>query len=283
MSVAKKTIVITGASDGIGAAAARRLAVDRHRVVIVGRSPAKTQAVARDVGADYFTADFLKLRDVRFLAGQLLAKYDRIDVLVNNAGAIFGRKREVTEDGHEKTFQLNYLAPFLLTNLLKDLLFESEATIISTTSVANRTMGHVDIDDLDNAKNYSAPKAYGTSKLQQILFTRELNRRFGALGLTSVAFHPGNIASNFSSDPSSAFYAIYRTFMRHLWLYPPEKGADTLVYLAEGRPGVDFVPGEYYVRRKIGRPNKQAFDKALARGLWDRSEAMLGLELSRNV
>ncbi len=273
MSKGRKLVVVTGASDGIGAAAARRLAADGHEVVLVGRSPEKTAAVAHELGADFHLADFTKLSQVSALAEVLLEKYPRIDVLANNAGGVFGR-REVTQDGHEITFQVNYLASFLLTMRLMPRLLESQATVIFTSSIAN-IGGHVDLEDLENEKRYSARNAYSDSKLELIILARELNRRYRQGRLAPVAFHPGVIASNFSSAKGSTFRMLYRSPLRYLLMASPEKGADTLVFLAEGEPGVDFKPGEYYRKRKIAKPNSLANDLDLARGLWERSEVMV--------
>lgn len=273
--MASKTIVITGASDGVGAAAAGKLARDGHHVVVVGRSPEKTAAVAEQTGGEFLLADFAVLNDVRNLASELLQRYPRIDVLANNAGAIFGKERQVTGDGHEMTFQVNYLAPFLLTRLLTDRLLESKGTVINTSSVANRLFASVDLDDLEEEKNYKPRKAYGNTKLEQILFTQEFDRRYRSHGATSTAFHPGNIASGFSSTKGSAMHALYATPLRRLFLTSPEKGARTLVFLAEGTPGEDYPTGKYYERCKVARPNRQAADGALALGLWNRSVAML--------
>ena len=270
-----KTIVITGASDGVGAAAARRLAADGHHVVPVGRSPEKTSAVAQDIGSEYFTADFADLGQVRSLASDLLQRYPRIDVLANNAGAIFGKERQVTAEGHEMTFQVNYLAPFLLTRLLTNRLLESKGTVINTSSAANRLFAKLDITDLEEEKDYTPQKAYGNSKLEQILFTEEFDRRYRAAGATSTAFHPGVIGSSFSSAEGSAMRSVYTSFLGRFVLRSPEKGAETLVFLAEGTPGADYPTGKYFVRSKPARPNKLAGDHALALDLWNRSVALL--------
>ncbi|MCQ1953586.1 SDR family NAD(P)-dependent oxidoreductase [Arthrobacter jinronghuae] len=270
-----KTIVITGASDGIGAAAARQLTENGHHVVVVGRSPEKTAAVAKDTGGEYFLADFADLGSVRTLASELLQRYPRIDVLANNAGAVFGNERQVTSDGHEMTFQVNYLAPFLLTQLLTDRLLESKGTVINTSSLANRLFGNVDLDDLENENGYNPSKAYGNAKLEQILFTEEFDRRYRSHGATSTAFHPGVIGSSFSSAEGSAMRAVYQSPLLRRFLPTPEKGARTLVFLAEGTPGTDYPTGKYFVRSKVAKPNKQAGDAALALGLWNRSVAML--------
>ena len=194
--MAGRTIVITGASDGLGAAAAKRLSRSGENVVVVGRSPQKTKAVATEIGADYLLADFTDLGQVRALAEQLLARYPRIDVLANNAGGIMG-EREVTIDGHEKTFQVNHLAPFLLTTLLLDRLVEAKACVLNTSSLGNKLFGHVNIDDLDAERGYRPQKAYGDAKLENILFTKELHRRYHSAGISTAAFHPGSVASNF--------------------------------------------------------------------------------------
>jgi NAD(P)-dependent dehydrogenase (short-subunit alcohol dehydrogenase family) len=270
-----KVIVITGASDGIGAAAARSLARAGHQVVVVGRSPEKTNRIAAQLRADSHVADFADLGAVRALADTLQAKYPRIDVLANNAGGVSAaRSRQVTIDGHERTFQVNYLAPFLLTTRLLDTLTESRATVISTSSVGNR-LGRIDLTDLDSDKRYSGVHAYNDAKLAQILFTRELDRRYRPQGLASVAFGPGlAVASNFAKQPGDANGRIARSALVRLLASSPETGADTLVFLAEGTPGADFPSGEYFVKRKVARANKRAYDAGLAAQLWDRSVAM---------
>jgi NAD(P)-dependent dehydrogenase (short-subunit alcohol dehydrogenase family) len=145
----QQTIVITGASDGIGAAAARQLSAQGERVVLVGRSQEKTAAVANELGHPFHLADYADLDQVRNLASELRATYPRIDVLANNAGGIMGA-REVTKDGFEKTFQVNHLAGFLLTYLLMPTLISSRAKVLQTSSIAAQRYGHVDIDDLQN-------------------------------------------------------------------------------------------------------------------------------------
>lgn len=273
--MAPKTIVITGASDGVGAAAARRLAADGHHVVPVGRSLEKTAAVAEEIGSEYFTADFADLGQVRSLASDLLQRYPEIDVLANNAGAIFGKERQTTVDGHEMTFQVNYLAPFLLTRLLTDRLLHSRGTVINTSSAANRLFAKLDINDLEEEKNYTPQKAYGNSKLEQILFTEEFDRRYRAAGVTSTAFHPGVVGTGFSSAEGTALNSVYKSVIARYLLSSPEKGAQTLVFLAEGTPGADYPTGKYFVRSKPARTNKLAGNQLLALDLWNRSVALL--------
>ncbi|MGI9822130.1 SDR family NAD(P)-dependent oxidoreductase [Agromyces sp. Marseille-Q5079] len=273
--MAQKVIVITGASDGIGRAAARKLAADGHRVVIVGRSPQKTQALADELGVEHHLVDFADFGSVRALAAELAARHPRIDVLANNAGGVFGKERELTRDGHEMTFQVNYLAPFLLTQLLMPTLIDSRATVINTSSLANRLFARFDLDDLESEYGYRPVRAYGNAKLAQILFTKELERRHGDDGVTSTAFHPGAIATNFSADSGSGMAGLYRWRLRDLVLASPEKGARSLVFLAEGTPGRDYPTGRYYTNSKPARASRRADDVELARALWDRSVAML--------
>jgi NAD(P)-dependent dehydrogenase (short-subunit alcohol dehydrogenase family) len=270
-----KTIVVTGASDGIGAAGARKLHADGHRVVVIGRSPEKTAAVAKELGADHFVADLAVLDQVRELAAGLDAAYPRIDVLCNNAGGVFG-DRAKTVDGFEKTFQVNHLAPFLLTQLLLDKLIASGASVIQTSSFAARMTGKIEMDDLEHDRDFNANVAYGTVKLENILFTRELHRRYHDRGISSAAFHPGVVATGFAAESQSWMRHMYTNPIGRLFMTSPEKGADQMVWLAEGRPGEDWESGTYYEKRKpASRNNPQALDDGLAEWLWERSEALL--------
>ncbi|WP_138733203.1 SDR family NAD(P)-dependent oxidoreductase [Modestobacter excelsi] len=268
--MSNRTIIITGASDGIGAASARQLTAAGEKVVIVGRSKAKTEAIAGELKADSYIADFSELAQVRDLADKLLKAYPRIDVLANNAGGIMG-DREVTTDGFEKTFQVNHLAPFLLTNLLLPTLISSSATVIQTSSVAARSFSKLDLDDLGNEKNYTPTRAYGDAKLENILFTKELHRRYHHQGISTVAFHPGNVATSFASDTTSGMRFIYNTPLKHLLLISADEGGRALTWLAEGTPGTTWTSGEYYEKKKIAKTNDLAHDPALATKLWDTS------------
>lgn len=271
--MAQRTIVITGASDGIGAAAARKLAEAGERIVVVGRSGEKTAAVAAELGADYFVSDFTELAQVRLLAAALRDKYGRIDVLANNAGGIMAG-HELTVDGHEKTFQVNHLAPFLLTIELMDVLTGSRATIINTSSAANG-FGRLDLDDLNSSRKYSTNRAYGTAKLANILFTSELQNRYGAAGINTAAFHPGVVATNFAAESTSWFRHAYKTVLNR-FLLTSEQGADTLVWLVTSTPGQDWAPGAYYAKRALAKANRQAYDSELAGEFWKRSLQLVG-------
>jgi len=271
-----RTIVITGASDGIGASGARTFAARGENVVVVGRSAEKTERIASEIGADHFVADFAELAQVRRLAAELKDKYPRIDVLANNAGGIM-RSRELTVDGHEKTFQVNHLAPFLLTTELLDVLTASNATVINTSSVANSVFARFDINDLDAARSYSTNRAYGNAKLANILFTAELHTRYNAEGISTAAFHPGGVATNFAAESTSPMRLAYTSFLKRFML-TPDQGADTLIWLANSTPGRDWTSGGYYTKRALSKANKQAYDVGLARELWERSVGMVAQE-----
>ena len=267
----KKTIIITGASDGIGKAAAEQLVKMGHNVVIVGRSKAKTEKVANELGVLYHTVDYSSLKDVVRLADEL-KRYDRIDVLCNNAGGVQAERRD-TEDGFEKTFQINVLGGFLLTKLLLDKLCESKATVIQTSSIATNLFGaDFDINDILNEKNYSAFKAYGYAKLGDILFTRELDRRYKDKGINAVAFEPGVVRTNFASEGKGLVKFCYHSPLKYLFTISPKKSAMRMVRLATGVPDKDFVTGETYSKNKPMEIKFQDADGKIAERFWNECE-----------
>lgn len=271
-----RTIVITGASDGIGAAAARRLTREGHRVVLVGRSPEKTRALAAELGAPFHLADYAELAQVRRLARELREAYPRIDVLANNAGGIFG-PRHLTVDGFEQTFQVNHLAGFLLTNLLLDRLADSGASVIQTASVAARMFSRFDVTDLNAAGRYSGRVAYGNAKLANILFTRELQHRAGDRGISAAAFHPGVVATQFAANVPGPFRWMYHNPVARRMMTTTDEGGARMVFLADGEPGRDWVAGGYYEKDRLTRSHRDATDAVLARELWERSAEMVSL------
>jgi NAD(P)-dependent dehydrogenase (short-subunit alcohol dehydrogenase family) len=195
---------------------------------------------------------------------------------VNNAGGIFG-DRAKTADGFEKTFQVNHLAPFLLTNLLMDKLLTSRASVIQTSSSGARLFGKLNIDDLDHDRDFTPQLAYGTAKLENILFTRELHARYHAQGLSAAAFNPGAVATSFATTSDSFMRRIYSSRIGRAFMATPEKGASQMVWLAETSPGTDWESGTYYEKnRPARRTSPQALDPDLARELWDRSAELLG-------
>nr|WP_232416525.1 SDR family NAD(P)-dependent oxidoreductase [Aeromicrobium duanguangcaii]MCD9152959.1 SDR family NAD(P)-dependent oxidoreductase [Aeromicrobium duanguangcaii]UUI69935.1 SDR family NAD(P)-dependent oxidoreductase [Aeromicrobium duanguangcaii] len=271
----QKTIVITGASDGIGAAAAQELSDHGHHVVIVGRDPQKTRTVAEELGVPFHLADYADLAQVRRLATELNEAYPRIDVLANNAGALTDH-RAITVDGFEKTFQVNHLAGFLLTQLLLPQLIESRATVIQTASIAAKLFSDFDIDDLQNTRHDGGQRAYGNTKLENILFTRELDRRYRDQGISAAAFHPGLVGSNFAHGTKSPLNFVYHTPMvSKLFTISPERGAEQLVWLATSTPGTDWERGQYYEKKKPAKSAPEAHDGEVGRRLWEESMRMV--------
>lgn len=280
--MSQRTIVITGGSDGIGAQAARqvRRAQPSARLLLVGRSPHKTAAVAHEVGAEHLLADYTRLDDVRRLAADIRSTVDRIDVLANNAGGLFG-ERAVTVDGNEKTFQVNLLAPFLLTHLLLDPLRAGEGGVINTSSASARIIGRVDIDDLNHEQSYTPMRAYGDAKLANILFALGLHRRHAADGIRAAAFDPGNVRTGFGAENNDVLTRLlYRTPLSKLVLISPEKGGSNLAFFLNGRPGTDWRAGRFYAQTTPAsrrRTNSQVFDDALVEEFWRRVCGLLSV------
>jgi NAD(P)-dependent dehydrogenase (short-subunit alcohol dehydrogenase family) len=275
-----RVVVVTGASDGIGAAAARILARRGDRVIVTGRSPIKTHAIAAEIGAECYVTDFAHLDQVRGLAAELRARHPGIDVLINNAGLIAGTRRTVTADRHELTFQVNHLAPFLLTMLLKDRLAAAQGRVVTTSSQASTARGaRVVIEDLDMADDYEGLRAYQASKLANVLFTRELARRWEPLGVSSAAAHPGLVRSQWGRSGPVAVRLVVKSPLR-LAMRSPERGADTLVWLSTSVPGKDWQTGGYFANRKPAAAKPDADDRDLAAALWHRSALMCGLQSS---
>ncbi|MDO5033058.1 SDR family NAD(P)-dependent oxidoreductase [Corynebacterium sp.] len=269
-----RTIVITGASDGIGAAAARilRRTHENDALVLVGRDPAKTQRVAREVGATFHLADFESLGQVRKLATEL-NQYEHIHALGNNAGGIFDGPF-ATADGFERTWQVNVVAPFLLTSLVQEKLRASNATVVNTASVAQWLLSSFDPSDPNTFQKFSAERAYGNAKLGDILLTRYID----AHGINSVAFHPGVLRTSFGSTSTSMTSKLYAGALSRLF-GSPDEGGENLAYFLTGTPGVDFESGEYYSRKgKIGRQRPMARKVSLARRIFDDLGQQLNVE-----
>jgi NAD(P)-dependent dehydrogenase (short-subunit alcohol dehydrogenase family) len=270
-----RTVVITGASSGVGLAAAGQFAALGDQVVVVGRNPQRLDAAIAQVRAaatgpepGVYQADFEVLDDVRRLAAHLLETYPTIDVLANNAGGMVGSYHK-TVDGFEATIQGNHLAPFLLTNLLRERLHG--ARVINTASQAHR-VGRVDPDDLVGAtRTYRAGSAYGSSKSANILFAAEAARRWP--DVFSLSFHPGVVRSNFGAHMS----AMARFFYRFApLLTTPEKAGALLLWLAT-TPAAELEAGGYYVGHKLTRPAERVSDPYLATRLWEASAKAVGL------
>lgn len=269
-----KKVLITGATAGIGKVAAQELAKMGAQVVITGRNPQKTEAVAREISqltgnpdVDYLVGDLSAQADVRRLAGEYRRRYDCLHVLINNAAALFMR-RQVSADGLEMSLALNHLAYFSLTLELLDLLKASApARIINVTSSAHR-IARLNLDNLSMKKVYIGLLAYGRSKLMNVVFTYELARRLAGTGVTANCVHPGL----FSSDLGSNNKGLYRPafYLYHRVAASPEKGAETSIYLASD-PQVEGVSGRYFVHKRAVTSSKSSYDPAAGARLWEVS------------
>jgi NAD(P)-dependent dehydrogenase (short-subunit alcohol dehydrogenase family) len=271
-------VLLTGATRGIGRAAAVELAREGAEVAIVGRDPERVAEVAREAEAagggapvHEHVADLQLLADVRALAQEVRERYARIDVLANNAGALFASHGE-TSEGFERTFALNHLAPFLLTNLLRDRL--AGGRVVTTASDAHKS-GRLDLEDLQSERSYAAMRVYGTSKLCNILFTRELARR--APELHANCFHPGVVRTGFGKNEGGVWKVL--TTLAGPFFRSPERGARSLVWLALSAEAAALT-GAYVQDEKVLEPTRQAQNEALAAGLWERSAELVGLPAS---
>jgi NAD(P)-dependent dehydrogenase (short-subunit alcohol dehydrogenase family) len=274
-----KICLVTGATNGIGKATAQALAQMGATVVIVGRNPAKCAAVVSEIkhssgndAVEALIADLSIMAEVRHVADQFKAKYQQLHVLVNNAGAAFG-KRQVTAEGFEKTFALNHLNSFLLTNLLLDTLKASApARIVNVASDAHKG-AQLDFDDLQSEKSRYSLTAYGRSKLATVVFSYELARRLTGTGVTCNVLHPGLVRTGFASNLGVVPSAVIGFFMRFVGL-TPEQGAQTSVYLASS-PDVENVSGKYWEKRKVVPSGRAAYDEASWTRLWEVSDKMV--------
>jgi retinol dehydrogenase 14 len=272
-----KVCMVTGASSGIGLVTARRLAEMGAHVCMVCRDRVRGEAAMNEIkqksggGVELMIADLGSQKAIRKLADQYLARHDRLDVLVNNAG-LMRRYRTLTEDGLEETFAVNHIAYFLLTNLLLDLLKRSAPSrVVNVASVAHSS-GTINFDDLQGQKSYSSMSAYRQSKLANILFTYELARRTRGTGVTVNCLHPGIIATGIVRDLPKVVALALRMFFT-----TAEKGADTSVYLACS-PEIEQVTGKYFVNKKEARSGEESYNEEVARRLWTVSARLTGLE-----
>ncbi len=283
-TMSEKIVFVTGATSGIGAVTARRLAALGATLVMVGRDREKSDRVANDIRQRtgnskviYLVGDLSSQKDLRRLVDEFKNHFDRLDVLVNNAGAVFLSRHE-SVDGIEMTLALNHLNYFLLTNLLMDRLIASAPARIVNVSSAAHNGARLNFDDLENKKGYNGMRAYGQSKLANLLFTYELARRLEGKGVTVNALHPGFVASNFAKNN----LGILRPLMSLIQLaaISPEEGAQTSFYLATS-PGVEGVSGKYFINQKAVSSSPASYDEAAARRLWETSEQMTGLAAAR--
>ncbi|WP_409332664.1 SDR family oxidoreductase [Trujillonella humicola] len=275
-----KTVLVTGGTGGIGKATALGLAVLGAHVAVTGRDPPRTEDAVREIRAagggpvDAFIADLSAQSEVRRVAGEVLGHLPRIDVLVNNVVG-YWNTRHLTADGLERTFALNHLAPFLLTNLLLDRLKDSApARVVIVASNAHK-LGRIDFDDLQGQRSYSGARAYNQSKLANILFSYELARRLEGCAVTTNALHPGMVRTGFGAeDPAGTqrvFVPLLRPFMKSA-----ARGAATSIHLASA-PELAEVSGRYFVSSTATRSSPRSYDQAVAARLWQVSAEPVGL------
>jgi retinol dehydrogenase-12 len=275
-----KTILVTGATDGIGFETARVLAVLGHRVLMHGRSEQKGAAAVAAIRKEspssdvhFYQADFASLAQVRNLAQQINAEIPRLDVLINNAGCSFFTRCE-TAEGYEATFAVNHLAPFLLTNLLLDKVRASApARIVNVASAAHRN-AHLDFEDLMSNRRYRVMQVYGRSKLANLLFTRELAKRLTGTGVTVNALHPGVVRTHIGQN--NGFARVIGYLIMRAIAIPAAEGAKTSIYLATA-PEVEGQSAGYYKECQLTSPKPQALDDAHATRLWELSARLVGL------
>ncbi len=275
-----KVVVITGATSGIGEIAAQRLAAMGARIVLVARDAARGQkALTRLPGLggaahSIYYGDLSRISESKRVAAEIAAAEPRIDVLINNAGALFGT-RQVTADNLEATFATNHMAYFVLTSALRaNLLAATPSRVVSTASDAHKGYT-LDFDDLQANKDYSAIRAYGRSKLCNILFTRELARRWAGQGITANCLHPGFVATRFGDNSGGLLSGVVRVG-KALFAIIPEKGAETIVYLASS-PDVASTSGEYFYKCLPATPTAGGRDDVAAKRLWDESAKLAGI------
>ena len=280
--MAGKICMVTGANDGIGKATALGLAILGATVVMVCRSREQGEAalaeIRRKSGNDYISlllADLASQDSIRDLAENLKAQPGTLHVLINNAG-IISRQRLVTVDGLETQFAVNHLAPFLLTNLLLEVLKSSAPARIVTVASDMHRGANIDFDDLQSERSYRPTQVYSETKLANVLFTYELARRLQGTKVTANCLHPGMVATKLLADGIGIPRALMST--TRLMGSSPEKGAKTSIYLATS-PALEGVSGKYFVKQKAVESSKISYDDSLASRLWKVSAELTGLSV----
>jgi retinol dehydrogenase 14 len=278
--VTGKTVLITGATSGIGRATALGLARMGAHLAITGRDRVRTEEAAAEIRAagggqvDVFVADLSSQSEVRRLAEEMLRRLTCIDVLINNVGG-YWNTRHVTVDGLERTFALNHLAPFLLTNLLLDRLEQSAPARVVTVSSNAHVAGRIDFSDLQGEGSYSGARAYNQSKLANVLFSYELARRLSATSVTANALHPGVVSTSFGAEDPASVQRVFIPFLR-VFMKSPARGAATSIHLASA-PELEQVTGRYFANSRLKKSSERSYDQAAAARLWQVSADLVGL------
>jgi retinol dehydrogenase 14 len=278
--MAGKTVLVTGGSGGIGRATALGLATMGAHIAIIGRDRQRADDAAQEIRTaggsqmDVFVADLSSQSEVRRLAENVRDRYIHIDVLINNVGG-YWKTRHVTADGLERTFALNHLAPFLLTNLLLDRLRESVPARVVTVSSNAQAQGRIDFDDLQGEKAYSGARAYSQSKLANVMFSYELARRLKGTLVTANALHPGLVSTSFGVEDPATVQQIFIPFLRP-FMKSPTQGAATSIHLASA-PELEQVTGRYFANSHPKKSSGPSYDLAAAARLWQVSADLVGL------
>jgi len=277
--MAGKVVLVTGATSGMGRETALALAEMAATVVIHGRNKEKTEAIAKEIrskipGAqvEVILADFSKLSEVKEMADEFKRRFTRLDILVNNAG-LMTNKKSMTADGHEMMFQVNFLAPFLLTCRLMDLIERSAPSRIVIVSSAAHGYGRLDFDDIEFEEDFGSMKGYGRSKLEDLVFTYELARRLNGKQITVNALHPGLVRTNLCSSASRWWCSGFRFIT--LFGRTARRGAETAIYLASS-PEAEGITGKYFANKHSVKSSARSYDEASWVKLWETAERMLG-------
>lgn len=278
--IKNKTVLITGATSGIGQATAASLAACGARLVLVARHEGRAHATKKQLiqqsnnqNIHVLMADLSSQASIRQLAQNYIKQFDRLDVLINNAGGMWNQRR-LTVDNLEQTFAVDHLAYFLLTNLLIEPLKQSAPSRIINVSSGLQASARLDFENLQGEKHYSAFKAYGQAKLANVMFTYELARRLKGTDITANCLHPGVVRTRFGHDGGWLYKLMFALFF--MLMSSPQKGATTSVYLATS-PEVEKVTGKYFDHKRAVATNPQSYDETLCKKLWDISAQLTGL------
>ena len=282
-----KICIVTGSNSGIGKTTALSLAKKGAAVVMIVRNQDKGEIARQEIidesgneSVDMLIADLSSMEEVRRVAREFKEKYSKLHVLVNNAGGLLN-KFHTTTDGHELTFAINHLAPFLLTHELLDILKASAPSRVVNVSSGAQSMGKIDFENLQSEKGYSSFRAYSNAKLMLVMTTYEMARRLEGTGVTANVLHPGFVRTNFGKGDAGPIRKFFLK-LSSPFAKSSEKGAETPVYLASS-PEVEGVTGQYFANRKVGKSSMRSYESDIQQKLWERTEEILGLSQAHQV